>query len=165
MSVIEKSIDVEVPVSTAYDQWTQFEDFPRFMEGVEQVEQLDDRRLHWRAVIAGVRREWDAEIVDQTPDLQITWHSLDGADHVGTVLFTPSDAGTKVTLRMDFHPDGLVEKAADALHVVDHRIDGDLLRFKEFIEARRTPTGAWRGEVKPTGEVRPEESADDGPTG
>ena len=156
MSVIEKSIDVEVPLSTAYDQWTQFEDFPRFMEGVEQVRQVDDKHLHWKAEIAGVVREWDAEIVDQTPDQQITWHSLDGTDNKGTVLFTPSDAGTRVTLRLDFHPEGLVEKAGDVLHVVERRVDGDLHRFKDFVEHRGAPTGTWRGEVKPTGEVRPD---------
>lgn len=159
MSVIEKSIEVGVPLSTAYDQWTQFEDFPRFMEGVDRVDQLDDRHLHWRATIAGVSREWDAEIVDQTPDQQITWHSLDGTDHRGTVLFSPSHDGTRVTLRMDFNPDGLAEKAADLLKVVDRRVDGDLLRFKEFIEARRTPTGAWRGEVRPTGDVLPDDGS------
>lgn len=155
MSVIEKTIDVEVPVSTAYDQWTQFESFPRFMEGVESVEQIDDKRLHWKADIGGVTREWDAEIVDETPDQQITWRSLEGTKNDGTVLFSPAEAGTRVTLRLDYEPEGVVEKAGDLLHLVQRRVDGDLERFKDFIETRGVPTGGWRGEVKPTGEVRP----------
>ena len=156
MSTIEKSIEVEVPVRTAYDQWTQFESFPRFMEGVESVQQVDDKRLHWKAEIAGVEREWDAEIVDQTPDQQITWRSLDGTENKGTVQFAPAQAGTSVTLRLDFNPDGFVEKAGDVLGIVERRAEGDLQRFKEFIELRGTETGAWRGEVKPTGEVEPD---------
>lgn len=156
MSTIEKSIDVAVPVRTAYDQWTQFESFPRFMEGVESVTQLDDKRLHWKAEIAGVTREWDAEIVDQTPDQQITWRATDGTENAGTVTFTPAEGGTRVSLRMDYEPEGLVEKAGDLLHLVEHRAEGDLERFKEFIELRGTETGEWRGEVHPSGEVRPD---------
>lgn len=156
MSTIEKSIDVAVPVRTAYDQWTQFESFPRFMEGVESVTQLDDKRLHWKAEIAGVTREWDAEIVDQTPDQQITWRATDGTENAGTVVFTPAGAGTTVSLRLDYEPEGLVEKAGDVLHLVEHRAEGDLERFKEFIELRGVETGEWRGAVKPTGEVRPD---------
>jgi len=157
MSVIEKTVDVEVPVTTAYNQWTQFEDFPRFMEGVESVRQLDDKHLHWKADVGGVVREWDAEIVDQTPDQQITWRSLDGTDNEGTVLFTPSEHGTRVTLRLDYHPEGLVEKTGDLLHFVERRVSGDLDRFKEYVETRGAETGGWRGEVKPSGEVRPDE--------
>ncbi|HEY0904482.1 MAG TPA: SRPBCC family protein [Acidimicrobiales bacterium] len=153
MSTIEKSVTVDVPVRTAYDQWTQFESFPRFMEGVESVEQLDDKRLHWKAEIGGVAREWDAEIVDQTPDQQIAWRATEGAKNDGTVLFTPSDAGTRVTVRLEFEPEGMVEKAGDVLNIVDRRVGGDLERFKDFIEMRGTETGEWRGEVKPTGEV------------
>lgn len=156
MSTIEKSIEVAVPVRTAYDQWTQFESFPRFMEGVESVTQLDDKRLHWKAEIAGVTREWDAEIVDQTPDQQITWRATDGTENAGTVTFTPAAGGTRVSLRMDYEPQGLVEKAGEVLHLVEHRAQGDLERFKEFIELRGTETGEWRGEVRPTGEVRPD---------
>ena len=156
MSTIEKSIQVDVPVRTAYDQWTQFESFPKFMEGVESVRQLDDKRLHWKAEIAGVAREWDAEIVDQTPDQQITWRSIDGTGNEGTVLFKPAAGGTEVTLRLGYHPEGLVEKAGDLLNVVDRRAHGDLERFKEFVESRGVETGSWRGEVKPTGEVRPD---------
>ncbi|HEY0888311.1 MAG TPA: SRPBCC family protein [Nocardioides sp.] len=151
MSTIEKSLTVDVPVRAAYDQWTQFESFPQFMEGVEEVRQLDDRRLHWKAEIAGVKREWDAEIVDQTPDQRITWRATDGTKNVGTVSFAPEPMGgaTKVTLRMEFEPEGIVEKVGDVLNVVERRVEGDLTRFKEFIEARGTETGAWRGEVKP----------------
>jgi uncharacterized membrane protein len=160
MSTIEKSITVEVPVRTAYDQWTQFESFPEFMEGVESVEQLDDKRLHWKAEIAGGTREWDAEIVDQTPDQRVTWRSLSGTTNDGTVSFAETgDPGTtKVTLHLDYEPDGAVEKVGDVLKIVEHRVNGDLGRFKEFIEARGAETGAWRGDIKPTGEVRPDGS-------
>jgi uncharacterized membrane protein len=153
MSTIEKTVVVDVPVRTAYDQWTQFESFPRFMEGVESVEQIDDKRVHWKAEIAGVTREWDAEIVDQTPDQQITWRAVDGTDNRGTVQFAPADAGTRVTVRLDYEPEGLVEKAGDVLNFVEHRVSDDLDRFKEFIETRGAETGEWRGEIKPTGEV------------
>lgn len=155
MSTIEKSVVVDVPVRTVYDQWTQFESFPRFMEGVESVQQLDDKRVHWKAEIAGVVREWDAEIVDQAPDQQITWRAVDGTANQGTVQFAPADAGTRVTVRLDYQPEGLVEKAGDLLNFVERRVGDDLDRFKEFIETRGTETGQWRGEVKPTGEVDP----------
>ena len=156
MSTIQKSIEVDVPVRTAYDQWTQFESFPRFMEGVESVRQLDDKHLHWKAEIAGVTREWDAEIVDQTPDQQITWRSLDGTDNMGTVLFKPAEHGTEVTLRLDYHPEGFVEKAGDVLQIVNRRVGGDLERFKDYVEHRGAETGGWRGEIKPSGEVNPD---------
>jgi uncharacterized membrane protein len=151
MSTIEKSVTVDVPVRTAYDQWTQFETFPEFMEGVEEVRQLDDTHLHWKADIAGVVREWDAEIVDQTPDERITWRALDGTENKGTVSFAPNtvDGNTRVTLRMEFEPEGVVEKAADVLKLVEMRAAGDLKRFKSFIEERGTETGAWRGSVNP----------------
>ena len=156
MSTIEKTVGVDVPVRTAYDQWTQFESFPQFMEGVESVEQVDDKHLHWKAEIAGVTREWDAEIVDQTPDERITWRAVGGTKNDGTVSFAPKsmEGATEVTLRVDYEPDDVVEKAGDALHLVERRVEGDLKRFKEFIESRGTETGQWRGEVKPSGEVR-----------
>jgi uncharacterized membrane protein len=159
MSTIEKSIDIDVPVTTAYDQWTQFESFPHFMEGVEAVTQLDDKRLHWKAEIGGVTREWDAEIVDQTPDERVTWRALDGTKNDGTVSFAASDGGTRVTLRLEYEPDGVVEKAGDALNLVDRRVEGDLERFKDFIESRGAETGGWRGEVDPSGDVRSEPGA------
>jgi uncharacterized membrane protein len=152
MSTIEKSIDVAVPVRTAYDQWTQFESFPQFMEGVESVRQVDDKRLHWTAEIGGVTREWDAEIVDQTPDERITWRSTDGTTNAGTVSFAaPDPATTRVTLRLDYEPEGLAEKAGDLLKIVDRRAEGDLERFKGFIEERGQQTGGWRGEIDPGG--------------
>ncbi|MFE6507943.1 SRPBCC family protein [Nocardioides sp. NPDC057767] len=156
MSTIQKSVQVGVPVSTAYDQWTQFESFPQFMEGVESVRQLDDKHLHWKAEIGGVTREWDAEIVDQVPDDRITWRAVEGAKNQGTVSFTEDQMSktTNVTLRLEYEPEGMVEKTGDVLKIVDKRAEGDLERFKDFIEHRGTETGAWRGEVKPTGEVR-----------
>lgn len=150
MSTIEKSITVDVPVRTAYDQWTQFESFPRFMDGVEEVRQLDDKHLHWKARIAGVTREWDAEIVDQTPDERITWRAVDGTTNVGTVSFaSPNPTATQVTLRMEVETEGLVEKVGDALNLIDHQVKDDLKNFKRFIESRGTETGAWRGDVNP----------------
>ena len=150
MSTIEKSITVDVPVHTAYNQWTQFESFPQFMGGVDEVRQLDDKHLHWKASVGGVTREWDAEIVDQTPDERITWRAVDGPTNVGTVSFA-SAGGTesRVTLRMEFEPEGLVEKVGDALHLVDNQVERDLERFKQFIEAEGRETGAWRGDVSP----------------
>ena len=148
MDSIEKSITVDVPVRTAYNQWTQFESFPSFMEGVEEVRQLTDKRLHWRAEIAGKTEEWDAEIMEQTPDQRVSWRSTSGAHNAGTVSFQPMGANqTQVTLRMEYKPEGVVEKVGSALGFVDGRVKGDLERFKKFIEARGVETGAWRGEI------------------
>ena len=148
MAKIEKSITVDVPVRTAYDQWTQFEEFPRFMGGVESVKQLDDKRLHWCAEILGKKKEWDAEIVEQTPDRVVSWRSTSGAPNNGTVTFAPqADGKTKIDLRIDFTPEDAADKAGDVMGVLDRQIDGDLKRFKEFIEERGAPTGAWRGEI------------------
>jgi uncharacterized membrane protein len=148
MSTVEKSIEVELPVSTVYDQWTQFEEFPEFMEGVEQVTQLDDTRLHWVAKIAGSRREWDAEIVDQRPDLRIAWRSVDGTATGGTVTFQPAGvAATRVNLQMEFEPSGLAESVGDKLGFVSRQTEGDLKRFKSFVEERGSETGAWRGRI------------------
>jgi peroxiredoxin len=148
MSTIEEAIEVEVPVRAVYDQWTQFEDFPRFMAGVEQVRQVDETHLHWVATIAGVRREWDALITEQLPDKMVTWTSTSGTRNDGLVTFdgvTPNR--TRVLLRLELEPEGPVETIGDALGVVRARTRGDLNRFKEFIEERRLPTGAWRGEI------------------
>jgi uncharacterized membrane protein len=147
MSDHEKSITVDLPVSVVYNQWTQFEEFPQFMAGVERVTQLDDKRLHWVAEVAGIRREWDAEIVDQEPDRKISWRSMDGTSNAGTVTFQPEGAGTRVTLDLDVEPEGLVESIGDKLGFVSKQAEGDLERFKEFIESRGRETGAWRGEV------------------
>jgi uncharacterized membrane protein len=147
MSDHEKSITVDLPVSVVYNQWTQFEEFPQFMAGVERVTQLDDKRLHWVAEVAGTRREWDAEIVDEEPDRKISWRSMDGTSNAGTVTFQPEGAGTRVTLDLDVEPEGLVESIGDKLGFVSKQAEGDLKRFKEFIESRGRETGAWRGEV------------------
>ena len=148
MSTIEQSVEVNVPVSTAYNQWTQFEDFPQFMEGVEEVKQMDDTTLHWKASIAGQTREWDAKITEQTPDQRIAWTDIGGAENAGVVTFHRIDDNTtKVMLQMEFDPDGPVEAVGDALGVVKTRVKGDLERFKGFIESRGQETGAWRGEV------------------
>jgi uncharacterized membrane protein len=160
MSEHLKTIDVDVPVRTAYDQWTQFETFPRFMEGVEEVRQVTDTRLHWVAEIGGVRREWDAEITEQRPDERIAWRSLDGAHHAGVVTFHRlDDRRTRVMLDLEFEPEGFAEQAGDKLGVVGRRIEGDLGRFKEFIEHRGAESGAWRGEVP-----RPDERQQRGST-
>lgn len=148
MSTVEKTIDVNVPVRTAYDQWTQFEEFPRFMEGVKSVEQTDDTHLHWTAEIAGREKEWDAEITEQQADQRVAWTSTSGARNAGVVTFHRIDEDTtRVALQMEVEPDGIIESAGDALGVLDRRVQGDLERFKEFIEQRGAPTGTWRGQV------------------
>jgi uncharacterized membrane protein len=148
MSTITESVDVAVDVPTAYNQWTQFESFPQFMEGVEEVRQIDDTHLHWVTSIAGVTREFNATITEQKPDERIAWHSDDRPEHAGVVTFHRlNDTTTRVTAQMDIDPDGFVENVADKLGILDRRVKGDLHRFKEFIESRGLETGAWRGEV------------------
>ncbi|HET7488474.1 MAG TPA: SRPBCC family protein [Acidimicrobiales bacterium] len=148
MGAVRKSITIDRPVTTVYNQWTQFEEFPRFMEGVESVQQLDEKRLHWVAEIGGTRREWDAEITEQTPDRRIAWQAIGGKKNRGAVSFRPEGAGrTTIELEMEYETEGLKEKAGDALGVIDRRVEGDLKRFEKFIEARGTETGAWRGSV------------------
>jgi uncharacterized membrane protein len=145
---VEQSIDVNVPVSTAYNQWTQFEEFPRFMEGVKQVRQLDDRTLEWTASIAGDEETWTAEISEQEPDQRIAWHAIGGKTNAGVVTFHHiDDDTTRVMLQMEWEPDGPVQRTGDALGFDDRRVKGDLERFKEFIESRGQETGAWRGEI------------------
>ena len=149
MTQIQQSIDVEVPVSTAYNQWTQFESFPQFMSGVESITQLDDTHLHWVTDIAGIEREFDAEITEQHPDERVAWTSTSGdAKHAGVVTFHRlDDATSRVTVQIDWEPSGVVEKVGSAVNLDDHRVKGDLGRFKEFIEARGHESGAWRGDV------------------
>ncbi|HEY0051298.1 MAG TPA: SRPBCC family protein [Pyrinomonadaceae bacterium] len=148
MNTVEKSIVVNVPVSTAYNQWTQFEEFPQFMEGVESVRQEGDSHTHWRANIAGKDVEWDADITEQTPDQRVSWRSTTGAHNAGTVSFQPAGAEqTNVTLRLEYEPEGFFENIGSALGFVDSRVEGDLERFKTFIESRGNETGAWRGEI------------------
>lgn len=149
MATIEKSIDVNVPVRTAYNQWTQFEDFPRFMAGVKEVRQTDDTHLLWVAEIAGKEEKWNAEITEQHPDQRIAWRSTAGATNAGVVTFHYIDESTtRVMLQLDYEPEGVVETAGDKLGLVARRVEGDLNRFKDFIESRHVPTGAWRGEVE-----------------
>jgi uncharacterized membrane protein len=148
MATIEQSIDVEVPVQTAYSQWTQFEEFPRFMEGVEEVRQVDDTHLHWVAELGGSRHEWDAEITEQNPDERVAWRNTDGKDNAGVVTFHRlDDSRSRVMVQMDFVPEGIKEKLGTALGAPDRRVQGDLERFKELIESRGSESGAWRGEV------------------
>ncbi len=145
---ISETVEVEVPVTTAYNQWTQFEDFPLFMEGVDHVQQFEDARLHWVATIAGRTAEWDAKILEQHPDRQISWISEDGKDTRGTVSFEARGPSmTRIRLSMSYQPDGPAEAIGSAAGLDKRRVRGDLERFKELIESRGAETGAWRGEV------------------
>ena len=149
MATIERSIEVDVPVRVAYNQWTQFEEFPRFMEGVREVHQLDDTHLRWRAEIAGKEQQWEAEITEQIPDERIAWRARAGAPNAGAVTFHRiADSRTRIMLQLDYEPQGATESIGDALGVVSRRVAGDLERFKEFIESRGRETGGWRGEVR-----------------
>ncbi len=148
MSTVEKSVEVEVPVRTAYNQWTQFETFPQFMSGVESIEQRDDTMTHWVTKVDGVRREFDAKITEQLPDERVAWTTVDGPRQSGVVTFHRlSDDRTKVMVQMDFEPEGVVESIGDHLGFVTRQVSGDLDRFKTFIEDQHRETGAWRGEV------------------
>jgi uncharacterized membrane protein len=147
-STIEQSIEVDVPIDRAYNQWTQFEEFPQFMEGIDSIQQLDDRRLHWVASFGGEQHEWDAEIVEQAPEERVAWRNTDGKDNAGAVTFHKiDDDTTRVMVQMDWAPEGIKEKVGAALGADDRRVKGDLERFKEFIEGRGSESGAWRGEV------------------
>jgi uncharacterized membrane protein len=148
VTTIARSIDVHAPVRRTYNQWTQFESFPAFMSGVERVRQVGPTLTHWEVSIGGVRREFDAKITEQHPDERIAWTSVEGPEHGGVVTFHRiDDATTRVSLQMEYHPDTLVEKAGAALGPVGRRIQGDLERFRDFIEERGTETGGWRGDV------------------
>jgi uncharacterized membrane protein len=158
METIEQNIEVDAPLSTVYNQWTQFEDFPKFMEGVEEVRQLDDRRLHWKAELGGKEKEWDAEIFQQIPDHRIAWRSTTGVANSGMVNFEPITANkTRISLRLNYEPEGVLENAGDFLGIVGRRVEGDLKRFKDFIQLRGRETGAWRGEIQGR-ETHPPES-------
>ena len=145
---VEKSIQVDVPLSTAYGQWTQFEDFPHFMGGVKEVRQLDDRRLHWVAEIAGVRREWEASILEQVPDVKVAWAATSGATNAGAVRFEPAGAdSTVVYLSLEYEPEGVVEQVGDKLGIVERQVRADLERFKALVEDQGYASGAWRGSI------------------
>ncbi|GGI07790.1 SRPBCC family protein [Egicoccus halophilus] len=148
MSTVEQSIDVEVPVRTAYDQWTQFESFPKFMEDVERIDQVDDTTTHWVVNVAGNEREWDADITEQEPDQRVAWQARGETKHAGVVTFHRIDEGrTRVMVQMDVEPNDWAEKLGDAVGAYDRIVRRDLENFKGFIEQRGVETGAWRGEV------------------
>ena len=152
MATIEKSIDVGVPVSVAYGQWTQFEQFPQFMEGIVEVKQLDDSHVHWVADVGGERKEWDAEIVEQDPDRVVAWRSVGGLTNSGRVEFEPIDSGTRVSVEMEYDPDGMKESLGALIGVDGRQVEGDLERFRDLVEARDVPTGSWDGTIQ-SGEV------------
>jgi uncharacterized membrane protein len=150
MSTVQKSVEVNVPVRVAYNQWTQFESFPEFMDGVESITQTDDTHSHWVVKVGGVKREYDTEILEQTPDQLVSWRSTGGdtGGNSGRVTFESlGETATRVNIELGWEPEGLVEKAGAAVGVDDHQIKADLKRFKEFIEQRGAETGAWRGDI------------------
>ena len=148
MATIEKSIEVDVPVSVAYGQWTQFEEFPQFMSGVVEVQQIDDSHMRWVAEIGGERKEWKAEIVEQEPDRVIAWRAVEGVPNSGRVRFQPTDSGTEVSVEMEYDPEGMKEKVGALFGADDRQVEKDLERFRELVEARGMPPGEWRGEIK-----------------
>jgi uncharacterized membrane protein len=148
MSTIEQSIEVGAPISAVYDQWTQFEEFPQFMDGIDEIRQTDDRHLHWVASFGGSQHEWDAEIVEQSPEERVAWRNTDGKENAGVVTFHKiADDRTRVMVQMDWAPEGVKEKVGAALGADDRRVKGDLERFKDLIESRGAASGGWRGEV------------------
>jgi len=148
MSTVKSDIDVNVPISVAYNQWTQFESFPQFMGGIDSITQVDDTHTHWNVSIAGIKREFDAEITEQQPDERVAWNSVGGEDHAGVVTFHRiADDQTRVSVQLEWKPEGLIEKVGALLQVDDIQIDRDLHRFKELIESNGFETGAWRGTV------------------
>ena len=152
MSTITESVDVDVPIKVAYDQWTQFESFPRFMDGVSEIRQIDDTHTHWVIEVAGITREFDATITEQHPEERVAWTTEDGPNHAGVITFHRlDDEKTRVTAQMDIDPEGFVENVADKAGILDRRIKADMKRFKEFIEGRDSATGSWRGDVQRPG--------------
>ncbi len=149
MTEVTKSIDVNVPVRMAYDQWTQFESFPQFMEGVKEVRQLGDKQLHWKAEVGGKLQEWDAEIDEQIPDQKVAWHSISGDTNAGVVTFNYLEPDkTRLLLSIEYEPQGAVESAGAALGFLDRQVKGDLEHFKTFIEGQGLETGGWRGTIE-----------------
>jgi uncharacterized membrane protein len=149
VSTVKSDIDVNVPISVAYNQWTQFESFPQFMGGIDSITQSDDTHTHWNVSIAGIKREFDAEITEQKPDERVAWKSIGGETHAGVVTFHRiADDQTRISVQLDWKPEGIVEKVGALLQVDDIQIDRDLHRFKELIESNGFETGAWRGTVE-----------------
>jgi len=149
MARVEKTIEVDVPVRTAYNQWTQFESFPNFMEGVQEVRQLDDKRLHWKAKVGTKVEEWEAVIREQVPDQKVIWQNTTGAENAGMVKFDQvSPDKTRVHLEMSYDPEGFIENVGDKLGFMSRRVESDLKRFKDFIESRGAESGAWRGTIE-----------------
>jgi uncharacterized membrane protein len=145
---VEQSIDLDVPVKTAYDRWTQFEEFPRFMKGIKEIRQIDDTHLHWKAEIGGHVKEWDAEITEQRPEERVAWKATDGSPNAGVVTFHRlSDDQSRLMVQIEYEEEGLLEKVGGALGADTHRVKDDLQRFKELVEAHGA-TGGWRGEVE-----------------
>lgn len=148
MSEHDHSVDVHAPVRVAYNQWTQFEEFPRFMDGVESIDQRGDDTLHWTVRFGGVTREFDTRITEQTPDHRIAWTTEDGPRHAGVVTFHKiDDETTRVTLQMEYDPEGFLENVGDKVGFVSGQLKGDMNNFKSFIEDRSVSTGAWRGHI------------------
>jgi uncharacterized membrane protein len=147
---VEETVVVNLPVTTVYNQWTQFEEFPQFMGGIKQITQLSDDRLEWVAEIGGIRRQWEAKVLEQVPDRKVSWAATEGATNAGTVSFEDLGGTTRVNLVLEYEPEGLVEKVGDKLNVVENQAKADLQKFKEFIESESYATGAWRGSVAGT---------------
>jgi uncharacterized membrane protein len=157
LATVKESIEVEVPLRTAYNQWTQFEQFPQFMDGVESVRQLDDTHLHWAAEVGGKRQEWDAEITQQEPDRRIAWRARDGKYISGEVRFEPhGEDRTQIDVEFTYDAEGLAESLGSAVGLDDRRVKGDLKRFKEFVESRGSESGGWRGEVRQSDVATPD---------
>ena len=152
---VEKTLVVDMPVSTVYNQWTQFEEFPQFMGAVEKITQLGDDRLEWVAEMGGVRRQWVAKILEQVPDQKVAWAAVEGATNAGAVTFAAvGPTQTEVHLTMEFEPEGFLETVADKLHIVENQAEHDLENFKRFIESEGYETGAWRGSINEGATVR-----------
>jgi uncharacterized membrane protein len=150
MATVSKTIEVPVPIREAYNQWTQFESFPQFMEGVKDVRQLDEKRLHWRAEVGGKQEEWDAEITEQIPDTRIAWRSITGRPNAGVVDFHRlNDENTQVSLQLEAEPEGVLEKIGEKAGFLGRQVQGDLERFRDYIAARGAATGEWRGDIDP----------------
>jgi uncharacterized membrane protein len=163
VSRILEDIEVAVPARVAYDQWTKFESFPRFMAGIDRVVHINDRTLEWTATIAGVVKHWRAQITEQEPDQVVSWRSIEGRRNDGRVRFESlGPERTMVKLELDVEPEGFVERATDALGVVERRVRADLLRFRDLVEARGQATGAWRGRIEADRVEDEELDADEG---